>query len=107
MSLIPHQTKGQRRPTDNGLLERIESERCPSNYAVLALITRAADILEKNDYLNECLEDESYVAFDALDKLRGKLSERLDEDESGIAAMKRREDAIRNRHDYIRKSEAA
>ncbi|MCX5616020.1 hypothetical protein NQF87_03395 [Bombella sp. TMW 2.2559] len=107
MSLISEQIAHQNHPTDNGLLERVENGRNPSKRAVLALISRTADVLDKNDWLNECLEDEAYVAFDALDKLRGKLSDCIDEDDTGVTEVKRREDAIRQRHDYNRKSEAA
>lgn len=105
--MISHQIAGQKRPTDDGLLERIENERYPSNCAVLALLSRVTDILETNDYISERMEDDHYVAFTALDTLRGKMSEAIDEDESGITEHKKREDAIRSRHDYSCKSEAA
>lgn len=97
----------QRRPTDNGLLERIENDRNPSQSDMRSLISRVADILERNDYLNDCFEDETYMAFDALDKLWGKMSDHLYEDQTGITAEKQRENTIRDRHDYNRKSEAA
>ena len=94
MSLISGQIAHQNRPTDNGLLERVERDRHPSSFAVLALISRTADILEKNDTLNERVEDEAWIAFDALDKLRGKLSDILYEDEAGITAENKRRNRI-------------
>lgn len=106
MFMIKRQISRQKRPSDNGLLERVEGGN-PSLYALAALISRVADLLEKDSYLTECLEDEAYVAFDALDKLRGKFLENMYEDETGITAANQREDAIRDRHDYNRKSEAA
>lgn len=106
MDMIKRQIARQKRPSDNGLLERVEGGN-PSLYALAALIDRVSDILEKDSYLTECLEDETYVAFDALDKLRSKFIERLYEDETGITAEKQRENAIRDRHDYNRKCEAA
>ncbi|MCX5615380.1 hypothetical protein NQF87_00070 [Bombella sp. TMW 2.2559] len=107
MNAIESQISRTKRPSDSGLLERVENGRNPSKRAVLALISRTADVLDKNDWLNECLEDETYVAFDALDKLRGKLSDCIDEDDTGVTEVKRHEDAIKQRHDYNRKSEAA
>ncbi len=92
MSMLSNQIAHQNRPTDNGLLERIERDRHPSSFAVLALISRTADILEKNDTLNERVEDEAWIAFDALDKLRGRLSTILYEDEAGITAENKRRD---------------
>lgn len=94
MSLISEQIAHQNRPTDNGLLERVERDRHPSSFAVLALISRAADILKKNDALNERVEDEAWIAFDALDKLRGRLSAILYEDEAGITAENKQRDRI-------------
>ncbi|MUH03154.1 hypothetical protein GM609_06565 [Bombella sp. ESL0387] len=94
MSLISEQIAHQNRPTDNGLLERVERDRHPSSSALLALISRVADILEKNDTLNKRVEDETWIAFDALDKLRGKLSTILYEDEAGITAENKRHDKI-------------
>lgn len=102
MSLISEQIAHQNRPTDNGLLERVERDRHPSSFAMLALISRCADVLERDDYTNERLEEDHYVAFTALDVLRGKLSECLHEDETGLTAQKRREDAIRAYHDERR-----
>ncbi|MBA5726941.1 hypothetical protein [Bombella mellum] len=107
MSTISDQIARQKRPTDNGLLERVEGDRHPSSLTLLALISRTADILEKNDTLNERAEDETWIAFDALDKLRGQLSTILYEDEAGMTAHDLREDAVRNHHDCTRKSEAA
>ncbi len=105
MDMIKRQIDCQKLPFDNGLLERVEGVN-PSLYALAALISRTADILEKNGYLNDCFEDENYLAFDALDKLRGKFIDRLHEDETGITAANECENAIRDRHDYNRKSEA-
>lgn len=102
MSMIFHQIARQKRPTDNGLLERIENDRRPSSYAVLALLSRAADILEKNDYISERMEDDHYAAFTALDTLRGKMSKALHEDESGITSINNRDDTIRRYHDEKR-----
>ena len=108
MSHIPYQIARQKHPTDNGLLERIEQDGDNhSLYSVLALISRTADILESSDYLNESLEDEAWVAFDALDKLRGKLSDVLHDEETGVAESNRRVDAIGDYNDFKRKSEAA
>lgn len=108
MSLISEQIAHQNRPTDNGLLERIERDGDNHNlYAVLALISRTADIIQNSDYLNESLEDESWLAFDALDKLRGKLSELLHDEATGVAESNRREDAIADYNDFKRKSESA
>ena len=94
MSMLSNQIAHQNRPTDNGLLERVERDRHPSSFAVLALISRTADILEKNDTLNERVEDEAWIAFDALDKLRGRLSDILHEDEAGITAENQRRDKV-------------
>ncbi|WP_248460593.1 hypothetical protein [Parasaccharibacter sp. TMW 2.1888] len=94
MSMISEQIAHQNRPTDNGLLERVERDRHPSSFAVLALISRVADILERNDYTSERMEDEHYVAFTALDTLRGKMSQSLYEDEMGITDMNKRQDEI-------------
>ena len=94
MSMISEQIAHQNRLTDNGLLERVERDRHPSSFALLALISRTADILEKNDTLNERVEDETWIAFDALDKLRGRLSTILYEDETGITAEDQRRDKI-------------
>lgn len=106
MSHITYQIARQKRPTDNGLLERIERDGDNhSLYSVLALISRTADILEKSDYLNESLEDESWLAFDALDKLRGKLSDILYEDEAGITAENIRCNEINDYYD-MRRAEA-
>ena len=106
MSHIPYQIARQKRPTDNGLLERIERDGDNhSLYAVLALISRTADILESSDYLNERLEDEAWVAFDALDKLSGRLSTILYEDEAGITADNRRCNEINDYND-MRRAEA-
>lgn len=106
MSHIPYQIAHQKHPTDNGLLERIERDGDNhSLYAVLALISRTADILESSGYLNEILEDESWIAFDALDKLRGKLSDIIYEDETGITADNRRCNEINDYYD-MRRAEA-
>ncbi|MCX5614412.1 hypothetical protein [Bombella saccharophila] len=105
MSLISEQIAHQNRPTDNGLLERVERDRHPSSFALLALISRAADILEKNDTLNERVEDETWITFDALDKLRGKLSTILYEDEAGITAANKQLDSIYTYYD-MRHAEA-
>ncbi|MPV99846.1 hypothetical protein [Bombella apis] len=94
MSMISEQIAHQKRPTDNGLLERVERDRHPSSFALLALISRVADILEKNDTLNERVEDETWIAFDALDKLRGRLSAILYEDEAGITAENQQHDKV-------------
>lgn len=94
MSMISEQIAHQNRPTDNGLLERVERDRHPSSFAVLALISRVADILEKNDALNERAEDEAWIAFDAMDKLRGRLSTILYEDEAGITAENQWHDKV-------------
>lgn len=102
MTHIVSQIAGEELPTDKGLLERIEADRNPSPFAMLALISRCADVLERDDYTNERLEEDHYVAFTALDVLRGKLSECLHEDETGLTAQKRREDAIRAYHDERR-----
>ncbi len=94
MSMLSDQIANQKRPTDNGLLERVERDRHPSSFAVLALISRVADILEKNDTLNERVEDEAWIAFEALDKLRGRMSTILYEDEAGITAENKRRNRI-------------
>lgn len=108
MSHIPYQIARQKHHTDNGLLERIERDGDNhSLYSVLALISRTADILESSDYLNESLEDEAWIAFDALDNLRGKLSDVLHDEETGVAESNRRADAIGDYNDFKRKSEAA
>lgn len=105
--MISDQIARQKRPMDNGLLERVERDRHPSSFALLALISRVADILEVNGYTSERMEDDHHAAFTALDMLRGKMSQSLYEDEAGITAHALREDAVRNHHDCTRKSEAA
>lgn len=107
ISMIANQIARQKRPTDKGLLERVEADKIPHLYDLLALISRVADVLEKDFYLTKFMEDEAYVAFDALDKLRGKFIDRLHEDETGITAEKQRENAIRDHHDYNRNSKEA
>lgn len=106
MSMISDQIARQKHPTDNGLLERIERDGSNhSLYSVLALISRTADILESSDHLNTSLEDETWIAFDALDKLRGKLSDVLHDEETGVAESNRRADAIGDYND-MRRAEA-
>ena len=105
MSLISEQIAHQNRPTDNGLLERVERDRHPSSFALLALISRSADILEKSDHLNTSLEDETWITFDALDTLRGRLSTILYEDETGITAENSRCDEINDYYE-MRRSDA-
>ncbi len=102
MNLIEHQIIGTSRASDNGLLERIESNPRRSAYDMLALITRCANLLERDDYIIERLEDDQYIAFNALDILRGRLSDCISDDETGRTEERAKEDAVRNYHDQWR-----
>lgn len=102
MNLIPDQTAHTSRPGDNGLLERIESENHPSCADMLALIDRCADVIERHEFLSDEMPDERDYAFNALDELRARLSERIYEDEAGLSVVKRREDIICHYHDERR-----